>query len=321
MRKKKKIKGIVYLYRNTINDKIYIGQTLDEKRRKRKHKYARDNYPFHNAIRKYGYDKFEYKVLFYTSSKSKERLKVIIDALEIYYIRKYNSTDKNIGYNLAKGGDGTVGVVLTKETKDKISATKRSQHLHHSKERKEYMSKINTGRVFSPESRVQLSNSRSGIPVSKDTKIKISNSLKGNPAYNRLPVLQLSLDGKVLNEFSSAVEAGKSLGKLSGSKISQCCKGNRKTAYGFKWKYKDKTHYVPKSIVQLTMDGDFIKEYSSMNDILENFLKPTGITSLSNLKTLLRTPNKRSTAYGFRWMYKEDYEKSNNFIKEENDNK
>lgn len=152
-------------------------------------------------------------------------------------------------------------------------------------------------------------------------KIKISNSLKGNPAYNRLPVLQLSLDGKVLNEFSSAVEAGKSLGKLSGSKISQCCKGNRKTAYGFKWKYKDKTHYVPKSIVQLTMDGDFIKEYSSMNDILENFLKPTGITSLSNLKTLLRTPNKRSTAYGFRWMYKEDYEKSNNFIKEENDNK
>lgn len=78
---------------------------------------------------------------------------------------------------------------------------------------------------------------------------------------------------------------------------------------------------MPKSIVQLTMDGDFIKEYSSMNDILENFLKPTGITSLSNLKTLLRTPNKRSTAYGFRWMYKEDYEKSNNFIKEENDNK
>lgn len=54
---------------------------------------------------------------------------------------------------------------------------------------------------------------------------------------------------------------------------------------------------------------------------LRIFLKPTGITSLSNLKTLLRTPNKRSTAYGFRWMYKEDYEKSNNFIKEENDNK
>lgn len=311
MKKEKKIKGIIYLYRNTINNKIYIGQTLDEKRRKREHRYARDNYPFHNAIRKYGFDKFEYKVLFYTFSKSKERLKVIIDAIETHYIRKYNSTDKNIGYNLAKGGEGTVGVALTKETRDKISATKKSQHLRHSRERIEYMSKISTGRVFSLESRTQLSNSRSGIPVSEDTKAKISNSLKGTPAYNKLPVLQLNLNGEILNEFPSAIEAGKSLGKLSGSKISECCKGSRKTAYGFKWKYKDKTHYIPKPIVQLTINGEFIREYSSMNDILKNFLKPIGTTSSSNLKTLLRSPNKRSTAYGFKWMYKEDYEKLN----------
>ena len=46
--------GIIYKYTNKINKKVYIGQTINESRRKREHREAKGDYPFHRAIRKYG---------------------------------------------------------------------------------------------------------------------------------------------------------------------------------------------------------------------------------------------------------------------------
>lgn len=37
--------------------------------------------------------------------------------------------------------------------------------------------------------------------------------------------------------FDSAEQAGKFLGKINGGHISDVCKGKRKTAYGYLWKY------------------------------------------------------------------------------------
>ena len=46
------------------------------------------------------------------------------------------------------------------------------------------------------------------------------------------------LNGNVLKEFCSAVEADRSLSNGKGHHISDVCNGKRKTAYGFKWIYK-----------------------------------------------------------------------------------
>jgi hypothetical protein len=55
------------------------------------------------------------------------------------------------------------------------------------------------------------------------------------------PISQLSIDGKILKEWSSIMDASKSLG-ISHSSISQCCNGSgvRKTCGGFKWKFINK---------------------------------------------------------------------------------
>lgn len=50
-------------------------------------------------------------------------------------------------------------------------------------------------------------------------------------------IVQLSLNGKVVNQWDSIRLAGRSLGKESSSSISACCTGKAKTAYGFKWMY------------------------------------------------------------------------------------
>lgn len=51
-------------------------------------------------------------------------------------------------------------------------------------------------------------------------------------------VVQYDFDGKKITEWEAASDAGKCLWINAGN-IIQCCKGNRKTAGGFMWSYKE----------------------------------------------------------------------------------
>lgn len=96
---------LIYCYTNLINNKKYIGQTNNLKRRIKQHKddsftnysEARYNQLIHRAIRKYGLDNFEISVL-------EDNIPIeLIDEKEKYYINKYNTIAPN-GYNLTEGG-------------------------------------------------------------------------------------------------------------------------------------------------------------------------------------------------------------------------
>ena len=53
-----------------------------------------------------------------------------------------------------------------------------------------------------------------------------------------IPILQFTKDGKLIKEWPSLVEAQRQLG-ITHSNICSCCKGYRKSAGGFVWRYKD----------------------------------------------------------------------------------
>ncbi len=53
-----------------------------------------------------------------------------------------------------------------------------------------------------------------------------------------LKIIQLSLNGEFVKEWSNSRAIYHETG-MSEWSISECCRGNRKTAYGFKWRYKD----------------------------------------------------------------------------------
>ena len=57
---------------------------------------------------------------------------------------------------------------------------------------------------------------------------KVSNSLK-------IPILQFSLDGELVREWSSATDVGNEVRRG----INNCLKGRSKSSYGFIWKYKE----------------------------------------------------------------------------------
>ena len=110
----------IYLLTNSINQKIYVGQTwlsLHGRMGKNGSNYQNSTY-LYNAIQKYGSNKFYYEVLAQCSDQKSA------DYLEDYYINLYNSRNSEIGYNLKEGGSAGKH---SEGTKQKISDTLKTQ--------------------------------------------------------------------------------------------------------------------------------------------------------------------------------------------------
>lgn len=163
-----------YLYRitNTLNYKVYIGQTINEKRRWQAHSsYAKQNEPIqyiHRAMKKYGVENFIYEVIAQCLTQEDA------DETEILLIQQYNSQNKEHGYNVAPGGDHAWNGGLPKEQQP-MYGKKQSDYF------KQRMSEIHSGKtvIHSEEWKKYMSNILSGIPRADDVKEKISKSNKG----------------------------------------------------------------------------------------------------------------------------------------------
>lgn len=95
--------GTKYLYKitNTVNDKVYIGVTINPSVRWRNHKRKTSHCKaLKSAIDKYGEDKFTFEILYFGSND-------FVDELEVAAIQYYNSQSPN-GYNITLGGEGTL---------------------------------------------------------------------------------------------------------------------------------------------------------------------------------------------------------------------
>lgn len=93
----------IYIIKNDINNKVYIGQSINIHKRIQEHFWKSEcnkdvsyNSILHAAIRKYGKEHFYYEIL-------EECDESLLDTLEKEYINKYNSISPN-GYNILSGG-------------------------------------------------------------------------------------------------------------------------------------------------------------------------------------------------------------------------
>lgn len=92
-------KYLIYIHKNKINGKVYIGQTKDTvSRRARGGKGYISSPHFYAAIQEYGWDNFDHLIL-EDNLTSKEA-----DRQEKYWINIFNSTNPEKGYNLTSGG-------------------------------------------------------------------------------------------------------------------------------------------------------------------------------------------------------------------------
>lgn len=122
--------GIIYLYRNKINSKCYVGQTTYDKPRD----HRRSKYPLGRAIQKYGLDNFEVSVVEHCNDQDE------LNDVEAYYVKHYRSLYPG-GYNLTTGG-GSYGKHC-KESRRKMS--KSQSKLWDNEEHRKNMSEAHKG--------------------------------------------------------------------------------------------------------------------------------------------------------------------------------
>lgn len=175
---------IIYKITNSINDKVYIGQTVESlKKRWNRHTWVctikRNAMAITNAIVKYGKENFIIEEI--DKADDIEEL----NEKEIYYINLYKSISPN-GYNLTTGGGNRR---LSEETKRKISES-------------------NKGRTISEETRKKLSDSHKGVKLSEETRLKMSisnkgkkpseNTIKGSIEYNQKTYTMINPSGDIV---------------------------------------------------------------------------------------------------------------------------
>jgi hypothetical protein len=164
----------IYKTINLVNNKIYIGQDSHDNS-----EYLGSGKILKKAIKKYGKENFKKKIL-----EDNIRSKKELNEREKYWISFYNSTDKDIGYNIAKGGDG--GDTLSnhpnlKEIGEKISAknskTGHSRYIIYSQEIIDKIIIYYCDNKFSPAKIEKIIDipSYSIIRVLKENNIKLRN--------------------------------------------------------------------------------------------------------------------------------------------------
>lgn len=244
-----------YKITNIVNEKVYLGSSINIKSRKYQHFYylkknAHKNIHLQSAFRIYGIENFKFEVITCIEKiEDKRLLKEILlkeEQKEIdKYINEYGSIDRNKCYNLVVVAGSRMGSECSEETKKKISLSKKGN-------------KNMLGKCHSEETIKRLSESHIGKKHSIETKNKISDlnkismlnnkNGKGNMGNTHTEEhknkIGNSMMKKVLNLttgdiFSSIKEASNFCNLKSSSRITEVCRGKFKTAGGFEWSYID----------------------------------------------------------------------------------
>lgn len=212
---------IIYKAQNTITGECYIGastKSLEERKRDHINKSNRvkANY-FHQAIRTFGADGFEWKQIDTATTINELAEK------EEEYIFKYNSLHQGLNSNKGSGGF----------------------------KKKVYQYDIQTGELLN--SYDDLTSAGNAVNATKksisNVCLSIDKTCKGyywsysstiksfsTTDLRKKEVMQYNLEGDLLNQYLSVAEASKKSG-ISKTCISRCCRGEREQSGGYFWRY------------------------------------------------------------------------------------
>ena len=212
----------VYQHRNLRNGKSYIGMTSKEpKYRWDNGKGYKKNLKMWSDIQNSDWDSdWEHEILGKFENEQ--------DALkyEAFLIAMLD-TVRN-GYNTSTYG--RTSYKRTDETKKKLSESHIGKHP--SEETKKKLSESHIGKHHSEEIKKKISESNTGKHFSEEHRRKIRENRPSKA------IIQLSKDGEFIAEYPSTVEAERQTVCYHGN-ICKCCRGERKSAGGFIWRYKE----------------------------------------------------------------------------------
>lgn len=241
----------IYVIQNKLDLKVYVGQTVNPKKRWCDHKWLSKNKPeqyIHRAMVKYGIGNFIFQVIDQTDDGYK------IDELETGWINWFKSKSKEYGYNISPSGSSAWNRGLPMEQQPMYGK-------HHSEESKQKISKSNLGKVIphTKEWRLKMSNILKGHFTSEETKLKISYKHKGKIVSDETK-LKMSM-----------VKMGKPMPKETKDKLSVSHKSEDSSKAKLTWEDVNQIRY--KFLKENISIKDLTKEYDVSRWTIYNILK------------------------------------------------
>lgn len=208
----------VYCIRNTVNNKVYIGKSIDIHTRIKRHigflnmkSKKHENPHFINAWWKYGRESFEYIVLEYLDLDE-----TILSERELYWMKIYDSTKRKAGYNLRM--DSSTRMIIHDETRKRLSKAqiKRFQNPEERKKRGQISSKF----------------------WKENPDVKKEMSKKVAQKKHKYHIVQYDRDMNFIKEWFSVEELINSFPAYKWQNIYAVCNGYKPTMYGYVWRKK-----------------------------------------------------------------------------------
>lgn len=147
--------------------------------------------------------------------------------LEMWLIAKY----RNFGHDLANmtdGGEGASGCARSEYTRKKIGDKNRGNK--HTNETKDAIRSAMLGRKYSDNTLEKMAAAKRGVRKTRSHIEKVIKA-KSKPVINDA--------GEIFDSIKAAAEYIKETvnPKAQSSMITKCCKGKKKSAYGYTWTY------------------------------------------------------------------------------------
>lgn len=276
--------GYIYLLTNKTNGNKYIGKHVYRHPYRDEKYWASGGEHLKNALKNLGEDKtqFEYEILDwvnYNHSISDEVLCIYLAQLEEFYIDLFGTFENPDDYNETPGGDSWKAGRLNPMYKNHRFAGK-----NHPMYSKRGQNNPRTGQKHSDESKKKMSEKAKSIR---------NWSGENNPMYG------------IHKTGESNPFYGKTHTKETKEKISQSNKGKGYTRLGENnpmYGKKGKLHHGSKPIVRLSLFGELLENYDARAEAERQGYNGSSISDCCT--------GRLKTYKGYKWMYKEEYEKS-----------
>lgn len=277
--------GYIYVIKNDINDKLYIGKTsttILNRWYHHKDAYLTNDWHLYRAMRKYGIEHFWIEEIEKCPDK-------ILNEREVFWIKKLDTYSN--GYNMTTGGDGRLSL-----------------------NRELILKEWNSGKSVTEIANLLNCWSSSVIDILKELDVYDKEEIQRRKVLYiankqcKEKIVQYDGNGQQINVFSSPYEASLSTG--ISKKAIRTAIDTKIGAGGFLWQYENEKPPAPRYVK--TCKKHIIEQIDlTTNTVIATFqgascagkelgIDPSAITKVCK--------NKRNKAGGYGWRYKNEKE-------------
>jgi len=237
-RKEDKEKSGIYVIKNLITNKVYVGKSVNIYIRIKQHitylntKDKNENVHLINSWHKYGRENFTYYVAEYIDNDVREEVDILLKEKELFWMNNLNSLNNAFGYNLRY--DSESGMITSDETKKKLSEANIKRYKNESE------------RIKQSETMIQLRAEHPELYEASKEKLAYANR-----QYRIAKCDKKS--GEIIKIYEIIKNIHDDNPEYYLQAIKGCCQGTKNSYLGFRW------HYAELNSDTLVLKGKFLK--------------------------------------------------------------